>query len=109
MPPNSDLFLPAGDGIQAAWLLADNNPSRSNEHIRVKLLEGAYDHVPGEAKPPAKPVQVSQVSNERWRERVKNWLTAGKAALDAWPASWGPAPGAEGCLVPADCLAGVPA
>ena len=43
----------------------------------------AYDHVPGEPKPPAKPVQASQVSNERWRERVKNWLTTGKGALDA--------------------------
>ena len=75
-----------------------------SEHIRVKLLEGDYDHVPGEPKPSAKPVQVSQVSAERWRERA-----AGKAALDAWPASWGPAPGTEGCLVPADCLAGVPA
>ena len=63
--------------------LPDQLRALSNEHIRVKLLEGAYDHVPGEPKPPAKPVQASQVSNERWRERVKIWLTTGKAALDA--------------------------
>jgi hypothetical protein len=95
-----------GQGKRGFWISLE---ALCSESIRVKLLEGAYDHVPGEAKPPTKPVQVSQVSDERWRERVKNWLTAGKAALDAWPASWGPAPGAEGCLVPADCLAGVPA
>jgi hypothetical protein len=90
-----------GQGKRGVWISLE---ALCSESIRVKLLEGAYDHVPGEAKAPAKPVQVSQVSNERWRERVKNWLTAGKAALDARPASWGPAPGAEGCLVPADCL-----
>jgi len=64
-----------GQGKRGFWISFE---ALCSESIRVKLLEGAYDHVPGEAKAPAKPVQVSQVSNERWRERVKNWLTAAR-------------------------------
>ena len=94
-----------GQGKRGFWISLE---ALCSENIQVRLLEGAYDRVP-DAPKPAKPVQIRQVSVERWRERVKNWITAGKAAIDAWPASWGPSPGTEGCLVPAECLASLAA
>jgi hypothetical protein len=44
-----------GQGKRGVWISLE---ALCSESI-VKLLEGAYDHVPGEAKAPAKPVQVS--------------------------------------------------
>ena len=75
------------------------------DHHRVRGREAHMRH--GQAEEIRR--GFAEVPAECWRERVKIWLTAAKAALDAWPASWGPAPGTEGCLMPADCLAGVPA
>ena len=68
-----------GQGKRGFWISLE---ALCSENIRVRLLEGAYDRVP-DAPKPAKPVQISQVSVERWRERVRNWITAGKAAIDA--------------------------
>ena len=90
-----------GQGKREFWISFE---ALCSENIRVKLLEGAYDRVPS-APTVAKPVKaVQQVPIERWRERLKSWLSNAKAAADAWPASWGPAPGTEGCLVPPECL-----
>jgi len=64
-----------GQGKRGFWISLE---ALCSESIHVKLLEGAYDHVPGEAKAPAKPVQVNQVSTERWRERVKKLAHRGQ-------------------------------
>jgi hypothetical protein len=94
-----------GQGKRGFWISFE---ALCSENIRIKLLEGAYDHVPG-ASASAKPVAVAQVPIARWRDRIRTWVRSGKAALEAWPASWGPAPGTPGCVVPDECLSGLAA
>jgi hypothetical protein len=94
-----------GQGKRGFWISFE---ALCSENIRVKLLEGAYDQVPGTAAP-AKSVTVAQVSVARWRDRISTWVRSGKAAADAWPASWGPAPGTPGCVVPGEALSGLAA
>jgi hypothetical protein len=94
-----------GQGKGGFWISFE---ALCSETIRVKLLEGAYDHVPCAAAS-AKPVMVAQVSLASWHGRIRTWVRSGKAALEAWPASWGPAPGTPGCVVPEKALAGLAA
>jgi hypothetical protein len=94
-----------GQGKRGFWISFE---ALCCENIRIRLLEGAYDHVPG-ATAPAKPVAVAQVPLARWRDRIRTWVRSGKAAVDAWPASWGPAPGTPGCVVPEECLSSLAA
>jgi hypothetical protein len=94
-----------GQGKRGFWISFE---ALCSETIRVRLLEGAYDHVPGAAAP-AKPSTIVHVPVARWRDRMRTWVRSGKAAPEAWPASWGPVPGSPGCIVPEECLAGLPA
>jgi hypothetical protein len=92
-----------GQGQRGFWI---NFEALCSEGIRVKLLEGAYDHV-SVAAAPVRPAAVGQVPLARWRDRIRTWVRSGNGALEAWPASWGPPPGSPGCVVPGECLLGL--
>ncbi len=53
-----------GQGKCGFWISFE---ALCSEHVRIRLLEGAYDHVPGMPES-AKPASVSDVSIERWRQ-----------------------------------------
>jgi hypothetical protein len=84
-----------GQGKRGFWISFE---ALCSENIRVRLLEGAYDHVPSPSEA-AKPATTAQVPAARWRERLRIWREAG-ALPETWPASWGSPPGLPGCLAP---------
>jgi hypothetical protein len=90
-------------GKREFWI---NFEALCRENIRVRLLEGAYDHVLG-TDAPVKFAAAVQILVARWRDRVRTWVRSGKAVPEAWPASWGPLPGSPGCIVPEECLSGL--
>jgi hypothetical protein len=78
----------------ATWLKGDCWADQLNEPIKA-----------GGGSPSAAPELRSPETFTRddWRRRL-NTLQEREIA---WPAAWGPPPGAPGCLVPADLLAGL--